>query len=159
MPFATLQDVATRLGRSLTTPESNLAEYIIETTTGLIVEAVGRDLAWADALDPVPATLKAICVEKAIAVGTNPNQLATHTEELGVARETRTFRPGGGTAGSTQPDIYLTADEERRARRAIGGPASRSVVLPSVVDNFAWPMFPFGQINLPEPETMAESEE
>ena len=113
MAFATADDVAARLGRELTIAEENLVEAVVEQVTDLIADAVGQDADWAADLDPVPAVLTAICVEKAIAVGSNPNGVASRSETLGSFSSSETFRKDSG--------LYLTPLEERLARRAVLG--------------------------------------
>lgn len=129
MPFAATQDVAIRLGRALNDAEAALAGAVIADVTDMIAEAAGQDATWADALDPVPGYFKALCVEKAIAIGSNPNQHASDSETLGAHSISRTFR--GGAA----PDIFLTAAEERKIRQIVSGEISGSVKVRSVADD------------------------
>lgn len=128
MAFATTEDVAVRLGRTLTDPEDDLVEQVIADVTGLIAEAVGKDAAWAAALDPVPSTFKALCVEKAIAVGSNPNGLAAKSESLGAFSTSETFRRDTGVG------VFLTDDDERRVRFALHGSSTASTRQQSIVD-------------------------
>ena len=64
--FATADDVATRLGRSLTAAEVLFCQAVIEDVTGLICDAVGEPRTWADSLSPVPGTLRTLCIEKTL---------------------------------------------------------------------------------------------
>jgi hypothetical protein len=135
MAFATAADVAIRLGRALTTAEEAMVDQVIEEVTGLIVEAVGRDAAWAEDLDPVPATLRSLCIEKAIAVGSNPNQAASTSEQLGAYQHSKTFRKIDASS-----DLFLTAGEERRVRRAVYGETTSSPRTPSIADDIFPPL-------------------
>jgi hypothetical protein len=125
MALATADDIATRLGRALTAAERAFAEQTIATVTGLIADAVSRDVAWADALDPVPPSLKGLCVEKVIAVGSNPQGLRAESESLGEHEHSRTFATGG--AGSAT--VFLTREEIRTVRRALKLGTFQSVTL------------------------------
>jgi hypothetical protein len=118
MPFATSDDVATRLGRDLTAAETAMAEQVIDMVTGLIVDEVDRDLAWATALDPVPVVLKALCVDKVIAVGANPNGLRSNSQTLGQASYSKSFRDDAG--------LWLTPQQARLVRQAVYGSLSGS---------------------------------
>lgn len=127
MAFATADDVATRLGRALTAAEIALSEYVIASVTGQIVTIAGRDAAWATALTDVPPIVKALCVEKAIAVGSNPSGLQAHSEQLGQASENKTFRR------RDLPEILLTPEEELLVTEALYG-SGGSVPVESAVD-------------------------
>jgi len=118
MAFATADDVAARLGRALTAAEETLVDAVVEQVTDLIADAVGEDADWAADLSPVPAVLTAICVEKAISVGSNPNGVASRSETLGAFSSSENFRKDSG--------LYLTPLEERLARRAVLGRLSGS---------------------------------
>lgn len=125
--FATAQDVATRMGRELTAAEEAQAEFVIATVQGLLVETVSKDAVWADALDPVPLALRAICVEKARAVLANPTNIASQTESLGAWSHSETFPRSQDDIG-----IFLTDAEARIARFAVHGTNRASVMLGSV---------------------------
>jgi hypothetical protein len=128
MAFATAADVATRLGRNLTTEESAMAEQVIESVTAQIVDAVDRDLDWAAALDPVPGLLKSLCVEKVIVVGSNPQGLASESRTLGQASSSKTFQR------SNDAGIFLTDQEQRLVRMAVYGSLSGSSTPRTVPD-------------------------
>lgn len=123
MAFATSDDVAVRLGRVLTEPEIAMVDYVIEQVTGLIVDAVDRDAEWAEELDPVPAALKGLCVEKAIAIGSNPNGVASESKQLGSFQHSKTF-PRSQDIG-----LFLDDEEIRRARSAVYGVTAKSASL------------------------------
>lgn len=116
MAFATSADVQVRLGRDLTDPETALADQVIDNVSELIIEAVNRDDDWADALDPVPTTLKVLCIEKALAAIVNPTSLMALSEQLGAYQHTDTYQrlEDGSALG-----VFLSASERRRVRKAI----------------------------------------
>lgn len=116
--FATVEDVATRLGRSLSANEEETAQVVIDTVTGLIVDEVDRDSDWAAALVPVPPALKALCVEKAVAIVSNPAPGVIAAESLGAHSVTYARNGDGG--------LFLTAQEGRLARQAVYGTLSGS---------------------------------
>ena len=125
MAFATSDDVAARLQRTLTSAEQAAATAAIADVTGQIVEAVDRDAAWAAALVDVPATFKAICVEKALAAITNP--LGVAAQALGAASYTFRRNSDGG--------VLLTDSDERRVRRAWFGTATGTARTRSAIDD------------------------
>lgn len=127
MSFATTENVAVRLGRPLTAAEEAMSQQVIDDVTGLIAEACGKDSDWITDLDPVPTSFRVLCVEKALAVGGNPNQLRSHSQVLGARQDSRTFRDGDG--------VFLT-DEEQRMVRAIvnAGAGSAWVEVGSILD-------------------------
>lgn len=128
MAFATHEDVQTRLGRDLTSTEQAAATDVIATVTGLIVDCVDRDEEWAEDLSPVPAALKAICVEKAIGAISNPHGVASFSESLGAHSYSQTSRR------SADVGPFLTPFEERQVQRAVYGRNSHSSSPRSVVD-------------------------
>lgn len=130
MAFAATDDVATRLGRALTTAEEGMVELVLDSVTSLIAEAVDRDDAWADDLDPVPMTLRVICIEKAVGIAANPTALVSASEQLGAYQHSQTY------ARMTSPAPILLSDEERRrARRAVYGLNTASPRVPSIADD------------------------
>jgi hypothetical protein len=123
MAFATAEDVAVRFGRDLTDAETAMVEQVIELVTGMIADVVGEDAAWAAALDPVPAAYKALCIEKAISVGTNPGGLRSASEVLGAYQRSETF---GDETG-----LCLTDYERKQILRVARGGSFQSVTLES----------------------------
>lgn len=131
MAFATTADVEARLGRSLTDEETTQAQAVIDDVTGLIADAASRDQDWADALDPVPVALKALCVKKAITAIANPIGLASESETLGQYQHSQTFPRSNDGVG-----VFLTEAEERRVNWAIYGSNSASTAPEAPVDRF-----------------------
>jgi hypothetical protein len=115
MALATTTDVETRLGRSLTAAEEAMAEQVLELVEGMILEITG-----ADEPSPVPLYYKALCIEKVIMVGTNPNGLASESETLGAHSHSRTFQRASDIG------VFLTDSEERTIRRIANNKVSGS---------------------------------
>lgn len=115
MAFATKDDVATRLGRELTDDEQVTAAAVIATVEGLIVEVSGLAPP-----DPVPVYYKALCVEKAIGVLANPQNVASQSEQLGDYQHSETF------PRALDDGVFLTDREEMTVRRIANGIVSGS---------------------------------
>lgn len=130
MAFAITEQVAARLGRSLTEAEEAMVEALIEAATALIADAAGRDDAWAEALDPVPNLIKIVCVELVNRTMANPQALSTFQESLGAYSQSQRFRDGAAGGG-----LELTAVERRLIRRTVWGQLSGSATVESVVDD------------------------
>jgi hypothetical protein len=64
MPLATVDDIATRLGRDLTAAEQAFATQTIESVTAQIALATNKTVAYLDALSPPSKVLTTLCVEK-----------------------------------------------------------------------------------------------
>lgn len=128
MLFATPDDVATRLGRELTAAEETFAAGVIADVTGLIADAVDKDGEWAEALDPVPQTLKSLCVEKVVRVAANPSALQRRSEQLGAYQVSEDYSTGSAYG------VCLTDAEELRARRAVYGASTASSSPRSLID-------------------------
>lgn len=124
MAFATHADVSTRLRRTLTTEEQAAATEVIATVTGLIADEVDRDSDWSDALDPVPTTLKELCVAKAVTAITNPAGVASET--LGAHSVTFPRSADGG--------VFLTDAEKRAVEVAVYGRSGGSSQPRGVID-------------------------
>lgn len=127
MAFATTSDIATRLGRSLTAAEAAMAQQVIDLVTGMIVTAAGQDDAWAAGLDPIPAYYKALCIDRVMRVGVNPELVQSMTEQLGSHSTTRTF-PRDAAGG-----VFLTDQELLLVSRFAGSPSSGSARTESLV--------------------------
>lgn len=129
MAFATTQDVADRMARTLSDAEDAAAELVIEVVTGLIATEAGQNAAWADELEPVPAYLRALCIEKATGVIANTENLANYSRTLGAYSESKTF------PRSTDGGIVLTEAEGRMVRAAVYGSAIASPRVGSYLDD------------------------
>lgn len=123
MALATVEDIATRLGRELSTTEAATAEMLIEAATGEIAHAADKDDAWADDLTPVPRILKFICIEAVRRVMVNPASLRSKSETLGAFQHSESYQAPAEGSGS---EIHLTKREELMVRREVWGRTSGS---------------------------------
>jgi hypothetical protein len=130
MSFATAEDVATRLGRSLTPTEAATAEMLLAGATAVIADAAGKSDQWADSLEPVPQILSQLAVELVNRVLSNPTGAASVSEQLGAYGQTTSWRSIADGSGLT-----LTPTEASLVRRAVYGQASASAPLQSVLDD------------------------
>lgn len=121
------------MGRDLTEAEETTALFVITSVQQLIAECLSRDSEWADALDPIPETLRNICVEKAILAIVNPNGLESQTETLGAYSHTERFTKSGAGAALS---LALNASERARARRAVDGTHLASLRTPSAMEQY-----------------------
>lgn len=132
MAFADVTDVATRLGRDLTSDEGGQATYLLDLATALIAAACDKDDAWAAALSPVPAILNLFCVELVVRGMANPTGLASVSEALGQYSSTQRFREAAAGGG-----MFLSELEERVIRRAVFGSTTASVKTESLATEVA----------------------
>lgn len=132
--LATLTELAVRLGRidadALSTQQQAQGTQLLGTATDLILEAVNRDTDWLDDLDPVPRVLRAVCIEVAARVMTNPAGVRTEGETLGQHQHSVSYAEGAGL-------LYLTDRELRLCRRVALGAGSGSAVLESLATTIA----------------------
>lgn len=132
--FASLTDLATVLGRTssteLTAAESLRGTLLLTLASGLITDAVGRDSAWAIALNPVPIMLRAVCLEVAARVMRNPSGARSESEQIGQYQHSVSWTDGAH-------GLTLTDAEEMLCRRTILGLSSGSSVVESIADKLA----------------------
>jgi hypothetical protein len=131
MAFATVPDIANRLGRELTDSEQAYATDALITAASIIGEAAGKDDAWADALDPVPRVLRELSIDMVVRAGQNPEGLQSTTETLGQYSVTERFNVGDSAGPGT---LFLSDEESRMCRRVINGPGSSTALLPGLID-------------------------
>jgi hypothetical protein len=124
--FASVADVATRLGRDLSDAEAASAEATIASVTRQIAEILGLDDDWADTLEPVPALFEALCIDKALGAISNPGGIAS--QSLGAFSVTYANR--SGYAGAA-----LLTIEDIRAINEAWYTGEASVRIPSVADD------------------------
>ena len=127
MAFATTEDVATRLGRELTEVEGGTCEYLLQTATELILQALGSLAAppdWvADYTEPVPPApplvVNGVCTEVVARAFQNPEAAAAMAAgDLSVSYRDH-----------LRDSLQLTAHERRTVRQAVGRGALGSVTL------------------------------
>lgn len=125
--LATLDELALRLGR---TPEPDGSMLLLQLATGLIVDAVGRDDEWLQALTPIPAILRAVCLEMVARVLTNPSSARSESETLGQYMHSVSFIDGAH-------GLWLTDAEAQLCRRTVLRFTSGSAKVDSIVDELA----------------------
>lgn len=127
--FATTADVSARLGRALTTFETDTqVPLLLELTAGLIADACDQDADWATALDPVPINFRMVTIEAVVRSIQNPSGARQLSQQLGAFSHSASY--DAGALG-----LMLTADEIGRVRRAIFGRSSGSVRVGSMLDD------------------------
>lgn len=124
MAFATTSEVQTRIGRTLTTAETNQASQLLDAATSIIAQAGGKDDDWVDELETTPQILKTICIELVARVVDNPANLDSFRETIGSYSYSKDFR-----AGYLMP----TPQERDLIRQVIGTPSTTGVRLDSVL--------------------------
>ena len=129
MAWPTKTDVATRLGRTLTTAEQNQADLLLEQAIAAIADACGKDDAWADQLDPIPAALAGLTIEVVARTMAVPIGVRSTQEQLGQYARTESY-PDQLAGG-----LQLTDVEERRARRIVFGSSSGSAQAGSILND------------------------
>ena len=132
MAWPTNTDIATRLGRSLTTAEQSQADLLLAQAIAAIADACGLDDDWADELDPIPAALAGLVIEVVARTIAVPIGVRSTQEQLGQYSHTESY-PDQLAGG-----LQLTDVEERRARRIVFGSNTASAQAESIItDLFA----------------------
>ncbi len=133
--FATLNDLALRLpgtatsSAGLTAKQSAQGTMLLQSATDVITDAVDRDATWANALSPVPAVLRAVCLEVVARVMQNPDGARSQSETLGQWSYATSYTDAAHGFGLTDREVAL-------CRRAVLGQTCGSAHLESVVGNF-----------------------
>ena len=130
MPFATAEDVATRLGRSLDPTEAAKVDGMLEAATANIAAAADKNDAWAAALSPVPNVLHFLAIELVIRAMPNPGGLRSQSETLGAYQSSQAFRDDSNGGG-----LALTQVEESLVRRTVYGTTTASIKTESLADD------------------------
>lgn len=128
MAWPTNAEIATRLGRTLTTAEEDQADLLLEQAVAAVADACGKDDDWADALDPIPVALAGIVIEATARAITAPIGVRSTQEQLGSYSHSESYND------QLAQGLQLTPAEERRARRIVFGSNSGSATLPNVLD-------------------------
>lgn len=108
-PFATVEDVAARVGRELTTAEEGQVDLGLRFIASLIRGVIGADDDYLP--DPVPELFFSLSVEKVARLVYNPKGLRAESKDLGEASYSRTY--------DTPVGLTLTEDEVRLIRRSV----------------------------------------
>lgn len=117
--FATLEELGVRMGMTFTTTQATQGALLLSLATGLIIEAVNRDDAWAATLSPIPRLVRAVCLEVVARVMSNPTGARSESETLGQYQHSQSFTDGSH-------GVILTDAEAMMCRRAIIGATSGS---------------------------------
>lgn len=128
-PFATVEELAQRLGRTLTAAEQSQAELLLDLATGVIAGACGKTVAWAATVNPVPPIVRGVCIELVARVLLNPAGVRSQQETLGAYAHSESY--AGELMG-----LALTPAEERLVRRAVFGTdtgSAKTVGLPNEI--------------------------
>lgn len=118
--FATVRDVEIRLGHDLDERQSEQADMCLALASINILNAVDKNASWVVPVEVKP-TFSMLCVEVACRGMSNPQALASQSENLGAYSVTQAFSrdiPGSGVA--------LTDAEELMLRRLVYGTNSAS---------------------------------
>jgi len=113
MALATKEDFELRHGPVLEDEEKRVAALLDDATALIEAELAGLDVDWLgeEPEDDPPAAVKAVCIQVAYRVWSNPDSVAR--EQLGEVA--RTYR------GTDQADaLWLTFNEARLVRKAAG---------------------------------------
>jgi hypothetical protein len=127
--FATVEDVATRQGKTLTEAEEESVDFLLTVATAVIADAAGKDDAWAAALDPVPTILKGLTVELVGRAFANPSGLTSLQEQVGSYQYMQSFN-------RDLPAAFVLTDIERRIIRRTVGTLNYEVRTPTSAEEF-----------------------
>jgi len=100
----------------LTAEEETQYTALLDEVSSMIAESVGRDDAWADELDPVPAAIRSVAVTAVVRAAQNPDGLLSDQEQLGDYSRTKRFPDPGEDAGT---NLLLSDTEQRLIRRIV----------------------------------------
>lgn len=127
--FASPDDVAARLGRDLTDGEVAQVDFLLLAATEVIVDAVDKDLEWAQGLD-VPLTLRFVCAEMVVRSMNFAPGVQSTTESLGAY----SFSERAGATGEGG-GLWLSKLEQLMVRRTVWGTTSGSARVGSFLDD------------------------
>ena len=129
MAWPTHTDIATRLGRSLTTAEQAQADLLLEQAIAAIADACGKDDDWSDNLTPIPAALAGVVIEVVARTLAVPIGVRSTSETLGQHSYSEAY-PDQLAGG-----LQLTDVEVRRVRRIVFGSNSATTRPESILDD------------------------
>lgn len=133
MAFAETTDVEARLGRSFAGSEEAMAGAALDAVSSLIAAAAGKA---EDDIDPVPAYLKWLAVEKVVSLLRNPEGVASMSKTLGAVQESKTY-PRASDIG-----IFLSDREESQVRFYVFGSDRSTFRVPSLIDDLYDAFYP-----------------
>ena len=131
--FASLNDLAVLLPDhasedDLTEAEAARGAMLLELATGVITGALGKDDDWAEALDPVPAALRLVCLAMVVPVMQNPGGARSESETLGAYSHSTSYMNGAHALGE------LTTAWLKMCRRAVFGRGTATSMPATTVD-------------------------
>jgi hypothetical protein len=126
--FATVAEVATRLGRDLTSDEQGSVALLIQLATATIANAADKTEEWAAELDPIPLILKGFCIELVCRTFANPMGLFSESKTLGSFQHSQSFNKDVSSA------MALSDVEVLVIRRAVRGTNAGSARAESTAD-------------------------
>lgn len=119
--FATVDELARRLGMvdasELSTGQVAQGTMLLRLMTSVIAQAVGRTEAWVTTLNPIPAIIRAVCLEAVARVMQNPSGARSKSETLGQWSHSTSYTDRGH-------GLLLTDAEMLLVRRAVWGTGS-----------------------------------
>ena len=129
MAFATVEDVATRQGKTFTEDEEATVELLLDFATAAVADAAGQDDAWATALSPVPTIIKGLTVELVGRALANPSGLTSLQEQIGSYQYMQSFN-------RDLPAAFVLTDIERRIIRRTVGSINYEVRTPTATEDY-----------------------
>jgi len=127
--FASVSDVATRLGRSLSTDEADSVDLLLTIATATIANAADKDDEWAATLSPVPTILQGFCIELTCRAFANPEGLFSTSKTIGSYTNSKSFNKDVSSA------MALSDIEVLVIRRAVNGTNAGSARAENVLDD------------------------
>lgn len=137
--FATLDQLAIRLGRTgedeLTEAQRAQGALVLALASGLVRDSAGKPADWDP--DPASVVLRAITLEAAARVMTNPAGVRSEAETLGQHQHSVSYPDEHGA-------VYLTARESKLVRGAVG--SRNATTIPSTTLDLLIELRDTGQI-------------
>ncbi len=149
--FATLDELALVLGKAdasdFTAAQAAQGAMLLELATANITEGVGKTVAWAQTLSPIPAIVRSVCLAVVARVMrptlNNPDGMSSQSETLGAYSHTTRYGENG--AAVAPDDLDPTEAEMRKCRRAVWGTLS-ATTMPSTTLDLAIELCETGEI-------------
>lgn len=119
--FATIDELARRLGMvdagELSAGQVAQGTMLLRLMTSVIAQEVGRTEAWVATVNPIPAILRAVCLEAVARVMQNPSGARSESETLGQWSHSTNYT-------DKAHGLLLTAAESRLVCQEVWGTAS-----------------------------------
>mgnify|MGYP000850398758 CR=1 FL=1 len=131
VPFVTPDELAQRLGVTLSDAQVDTARVLCFQATAAIVEAVDETDSWAAALDPVPQGLRSIALDVAVRAFNVPAGIRSEQTTLGSYSHNVSY-PDAAAMG-----VQLTAAETLRVRRIVHGSNAAGATAETAADDLS----------------------